>query len=371
MVNRIELAFGESTQIEIKDYLRVRLIGDTDRVGLRKSSRGGEETANQSGSSAKLELMPVSENGPTRITITPSQGTEFEPGKRVGLEIQSPAKGDATAQQILISQRDVGHLISVDLAVCEYDDAGTWTISSPGSQTAGPFPSFFSEGVSSAGGLDEREYPWILQGRYAVRQARKNGSFSVSSVGDKWALLLDSSASIRTTVTPDLLARAVEFMAGIFAESTGNLPMDVAMSGTAQTEYFPDFVTDPGQIVDVLFTSPRPASWLLTADATRTWFERGATAIAIVSDSLPSDFSILEKLLRNAPTLKVAILILESSTAILGTAVGDGSTRESPFGFGTVEGSLVRVAQLHPQVLSGDMDDSQVAAASILIGESS
>lgn len=342
MSGTIELGLGQSVTLPEVAFLQVKVTGDTQNTVLRAVSAAGFEVTDPATAGAYVNIRPQPDGGWIDLRILPADGDFFHSGIRVGLELLPGAGAQDSDYQILMSPRDVGAFGSVVLARCEFVDPVGWTIVSGGTRV-------------SEEELDERAYPWLRSGRYAVRRFDPHEGTLGRLAGRPWALVLDSSVSTRTLGDREAQVKTVEFLAGVFAEATGAFPAQLGLSGNGKPNWELDSVKEPGELAKKAFDSVSPPSWFLCVDAVQDAYNQGVQTVVVLGDGLPADLERLTELVKNSPGLTVSLLVVVRSLENSPLEDSEDSSMNPVFGFseGEVTGLNVSAVSID-DVIDGD-----------------
>lgn len=309
MAQSVEIMAGQWADLPGDSYLDAKLTGASQGVRLRALAGDDREVAESRQTDAEVSVRPVPGTGAIRLVAVPVVGTIFAPGTRLGVEVRGGAGAAGDGTQVLVSQVDVGAYTSIELARYDYVPARGWRVTAAGSQEASTFD-FLSEDAPTpaVAALDERLYPWIGSGRYALRQARA-GSSAARPTGEPWALVVDSSASMRPLFDDAGLRAAVGLLGGIVAELTGNLPTAAGVTGRRQPAWISAAEADPLALVPEVLATTQPASWSLLLPALTSATSKGARVVAVLTDGAPADLEELPKFLEQQPGVLVLMTV--------------------------------------------------------------
>jgi hypothetical protein len=330
MGQSVELGAGQTASLPAGSYLDAKLTGSS--LGIRLMALGGNDrgVAEPRQAEGEVTVRPIADAGSIRLVAVPVQGATFEPGTRIGVELRSGAGAVVDGPQILVRQTDIGAFTSVELARLEYHADSGWRVTAVGGQEAAAFD-FLLENPPVIAGIDEREHPWIGPGRYALRRAR-DGCAATRPTGQPWALVVDSSASMRPLFDEDGLTAAIGLLAGVVAELTGNLPLAAGVTGRSQPNWFTAATEHPEALAPEVLTTTQPASWTLVKPAITEASAKGAGIVAILLDGAPADLETLPALLQQRQELTVLIAVASRSAPnVTGHAHSEVSPELSSF----------------------------------------
>jgi hypothetical protein len=302
-----ELARGQST--ELPDVtLQARLTGAAHGVELRALDVEGRNV--DVGRVDPVTVL-VGSTPEIRLVARPTSRTAFDAGMRIGLDVRL-ASTAVDAEQVLVPATDVGALTELEVARLEHRDGLGWRMLVPDHD--GGEPRVLPDGsTATRDPLDERECPWISPGRAALRRGR--GGHAPAASGEPWALVLDSSYSMRATFTESGLVALVEMVAGILAEATGRLPAVVLTTGLTRPRVVTEAVADPQVLARTVLMDPRPSSWDLATPAVREAVANGARIVAVVTDGTPADMRELVSYV-DGGTARVILVVGAEGTTI-------------------------------------------------------
>lgn len=306
MNQSVELSTGQSGGLPANSYLEARLTGVAGGVRLRVVADDGAEVAEARQADGEASVRPMP--GTIRLTAEPMHGTAFDNGARLGIEVRTGAGASMSSTQILVSELDVGAYSSVELAHCEYDASSGWQVTAGRRRETSAFDFLTTAPAPAELALDERRWTWIGPGRYAVREARR-GSSASSPTGQPWALIVDSSASMRALFNETDLQQLVELVSGIVAEITGKLPVMAGVSGRLRPGWFPAALEKPRILVPEALSRSAPASWTLLQPALSEAVASGAQVVAVLVDGPPADLGALVGFSQEHPALSLLILV--------------------------------------------------------------
>jgi hypothetical protein len=243
----------------------------------------------------------------------------------------------------------------------EFDELRGWRVTATGGRALDRF-SFLGPTAKDAAQLDERQTLWLGPGRYAVRRAR-NGATGSKPTGKPWALVLDSSASMRSLFGLNDLVELAEFVAGVAAEAAGVVPQMQGATGLLRPSWSLT-ASDPGALAEEVFHSTRPASWCLMLASAKEAVARGMQGLVLLTDGAPAD---LEPSLRFAQTnTSFDVTIVVAQRRALLEASQERPTPEEVLGLRASE----RLANLHAALAPASKPSpaEATAVASAMIG---
>jgi len=368
MVQSVEIVAGQSADLPAGSYLDAKLTGASEGVRLCALAGDDREVSEPHQTDAELSVRPVPGTGFLRLVAVPVHGTVFPPRTRLGVELRGGAGAASDGRQILVGHIDVGAFTSIELARFEYTLDHGWRVTAAGGHESSAFD-FLSDtsAAPAVAALDERVYPWIGSGRYAVRQARA-GSSAARPTGEPWALVVDSSASMKPLFDDARLTAAIGLLAGIVAELTGILPAAAGVTGRRHPEWISAAVADPHALVPEVLANTQPASWSLLVPALAAAITKGARVVAILVDGAPADLEALPNFLEQQPGLSVLIAVATSPAKEVANEPSTSASLEL-FSFEQV-GHLpqVRLAALPVGVSADSSDHATTSVAAALAG---
>jgi hypothetical protein len=208
------------------------------------------------------------------------------------------------------------------LAQVDYDGLSGWRVTAAGGRSPSTFD-FLTDSEPAPAVIDERQYPWIGSGRYAVRRA--HGGSAQPPTEEPWALVVDNSASMRAIFDEASLEESVSLVAGVLSEFTGRLPMTAGVSGRSRPEWVTTAAADPAALVPEVLSATQPASWCLILPALTEATASGARRVALLLDGPPSDLENLAGFLAERPGVVVTIVVAARPSA----EVAGGGAEES------------------------------------------
>lgn len=327
MARIVELTAGHETRLAA-DVLRLRLVGSAHGAVLSAQDEQGVEITFRRIDSSTILVHPA--RGGASILVTPSSGEAFGPASRVGIDVQG--EGSSEGRQVIVSQADVGALVNYEVARLEPLGGAEWLI------VAAPAPAGERAPTAAAQlrtSLDERRYPWLAAGRYAVRRAR--GGAGVHPSGSPWAMVLDASVSMHRVFPAGGLSQLVELVGGILGEATGQLPVAMYSTGVTAPIRVDDAVQQPAALVEFALRSGRPPSWSIVTPVVVTAVQSGAQLVALVTDGAPGDVRDLGRFASEHPDTQLVVVAAGQSRFNL--AGRPGSTEPEELG------ALVDLAQ--------------------------
>lgn len=298
MARIVELTAGHETRLAA-GVLRLRLVGTAQGAVLTARDKQGADVTFRRIDSGTILVHPA--RGLASILVTPTSGATFEPASRVGIDVQG--EGGSEGRQVIVSQADVGALTNYEVARLEPLGGAEWLI------VASPAPSGEiapTEAAQSRSGLDERRYPWLAAGRYAVRGAR--GGAGVDPSGSPWAMVLDGSVSMHRVFASGDLSQLVELVAGTLGEATGRLPLAMYTTGVTAPIRVDDAIEQPAALVESSVQCSRPPTWSIVAPAIASAVQSGAQVVALVTDGVPGDVRDLALFAAEHPDTQLVVV---------------------------------------------------------------
>lgn len=358
MSKSTQLSSGQSASLPA-GYLRARLTGSTSGVQLRVLDGDGSEVGETRDVDDEVDVRPRA--GRLRLVAVPLAGNVFGVGCRIGADIKTLAVAGDSSPQILISDADASALAQHEIALLDFAEERGWTVA------VGADFSFLMEpsGHLIEPALDEKGLPWLADGRYFLRRAF-NGVAPPRGAVRPWALILDSSASMRATFDHESSAIVLQRLSGILAEWSGRLAEVTGLSGGLSPQWDDSGRKDPRSLLLSESDNIGPASWCLVEPAVRHAVGQGARTIVVVTDGPPADLELVTDLMGSAPGVEVAFVLAQRGEA--GAGGVDGETRRLAVGaFGqAIDGRRVRGGVID---VSAHADDQQwVDLARLLVG---
>lgn len=307
MVDTRELTPGMSMEFPPVP-LRLALTGVTDGVRVRTVGPGSVEAGGRRVSDTELIVLPI--EGTYRVDAVPAVGPAFPASSRLGIDITTDS-ATVESRQGFLQPADVGALQSIELVTVSFR-AGGWVVTAaptarqPGARRVSLARN--GQHPQPEGQIDDKTHPWVGPGRFAYRSALSNGA-RMRPTGDRsWALVLDSSASMRSAFRPSELEHLVILVAGIFGEWTGRPPAAAYATGLTQPHRVPH--PDPRALAAVSFNDAQPASWSIVTPAIRASAGTigGPGAVVVVTDGVPGDVADLLALAQDEPALDLFIV---------------------------------------------------------------
>ncbi|CAN5279264.1 hypothetical protein BH09ACT11_BH09ACT11_06600 [soil metagenome] len=306
-----ELLPGQRGQLP-EGLLRAQLTGLRLGARLLALDVNGADASQHRESPAEATVAPQS--APIRLVVIPDDGSDFENGTRVGVEVETVAGSNLMSPHLLVSQFDVGALREHEIATIDFSRQVGWTVTASGGLPWGDFEHLMG-GPAVRHQIDEREFPWVGSGRYALRRAMGGKNFQRTE--RHWAVVVDSSASMRALFSRANLEELITIVSGVLAESSGLMPTAVGATGLMEPSWLPQPANWPAEVAAEVTDGAQPASWTLVAPALEAAISAGSTTVVVATDAVPAD--IYDAVALAQRRVDVEVLFVLASTPIDGS----------------------------------------------------
>lgn len=262
--------------------LRARLVGAVETAVLRVAG----EPLPHSGSTADATTLVRQALADGTLSVVPRDGVNFAPGTRLGVELESVG-GEEPSPLVQVAAQDVGGYRECPLVWVDGTGGEGWQARLPLQRDSSPLDrlraSFASQGAAP---FDERQAPWLAEGRYLLRTAR-DGEASPPQQR-RWAMVVDASASMRGLLDEESLAKVVDTLAGVMVEGTRSAPEFVAFATDPKPESTP-VTPEPPSARLAWAALDTVADWTLLGPVVAECSRRGVQELLCVLDAPPAD----------------------------------------------------------------------------------
>lgn len=263
-------------------HLRARLVGAFESAVLRVAG----EPLPYGMSPTDATTLVRQALADSTLSVVPREGVDFAPGTRIGVELESVG-GERPSPLVQVVAQDVGGYRECPLVWVNGTGSAGWQARLPSHRDSSTLDllraSFAPQGAAP---FDERQAPWLTEGRYLLRKAR-NGEASPPQQR-RWAMVVDASASMRGLLDEHAVGRVVDTLAGVMAEGTRSAPEFVALTTDPEPEATP--VTPEPPSARLAWATPDTvADWTLLGPVVAECTQRGVQELLCVLDAPPAD----------------------------------------------------------------------------------
>jgi hypothetical protein len=346
--------------------LRIQLTGAFGAgVVLRAEDQAGAESTVGSMRLTEAEMVLTPQPRRVRMVASPAAGS-FAAGTTVGLMVRTEG-ANVVADQVMVAPIDVGALEKREIAVIEFAEGravlsviatpGAGGPSTPPPASTQPAETFASAQTSPSPTHpvvpppvapmhptrthelqgDDAALPWLQPGRYAFRDAGKVGGAASGPEAPpaSWGLVLDASASMRSSRGLASLLDLVTLVSGVAVEWTHTWPAATVAAGV-QVVNDPTALRDPRALLRTAYDGTEPSSWSTLAAATEQVLASVGHqgCVLIVTDGVPGDVDDLEVVARRYPGARIAVVTTGRSVFALPSDGGGDWWAEELAGLG-------------------------------------